>query len=105
MKKKVLVLFMSAVLSVSVFGCGDSSESTPSSEIPSVSESSDNSDSSKVTQEDIPQDEFLQEPAVQEKDLPDCDYSDMGEGEMYISTAGGTSEDENIPVLFWLFWV
>lgn len=34
------------------------------------------------------------------KDLPDGDYSDMGAGTMYLNTAGGTSENGNIPVLF-----
>lgn len=34
------------------------------------------------------------------KDLPDGDYSDMGAGTMYLNTAGGTSENGNVPVLF-----
>lgn len=100
MKNKILMLFLSVMLSVFVFGCGDSNESTPSSEIPAASESSDNSDSSEAVKENIPQDEVVQEPVSQEKDLPDGDYSDIGEGEMYISTAGGTSEGGNVPVLF-----
>lgn len=35
-----------------------------------------------------------------ERDLAEGDYSDMGEGTMYLSTAGGTSEDGNVPVLY-----
>lgn len=34
------------------------------------------------------------------KDLADGNYSDMGDGTMYLSTAGGTTENDNIPVLF-----
>ena len=34
------------------------------------------------------------------KDLADGNYSNMGDGTMYLSTAGGTTENDNIPVLF-----
>lgn len=33
-----------------------------------------------------------------DKDLPDGDYSEMGEGSVCIACAGGTSENGNIPV-------
>lgn len=35
-----------------------------------------------------------------DKDLPDGDYSEMGEGSVYIACAGGTSENGNIPVIY-----
>ena len=41
-----------------------------------------------------------QETAPVEKDLPEGDYSDMGNGTMYIKTAGGSSEDGNVPVIY-----
>lgn len=100
MKKKILIMFMSAMLSVSVFGCGGSGESASSSNAPAASESSDSSESSEDVQEDNSQDDSAQETADQEKDIPDGDYSDMGSGEMYISTAGGTSEGGAVPVIF-----
>ena len=40
------------------------------------------------------------EPATVERDLPEGDYAETGEGTMYISTAGGTSEDGNVPVIY-----
>lgn len=32
--------------------------------------------------------------------MPDGDYQDIGNGTMYIATAGGTSENGNVPVVF-----
>lgn len=37
---------------------------------------------------------------VLKKDIPEGEYSDMGNGEFYISTPSGTSENGNIPVFF-----
>jgi hypothetical protein len=46
--------------------------------------------------------EPVEEEAVEiaEPDLPEGNYQEMGEGTVYIATAGGTSEDGNIPVLY-----
>lgn len=38
--------------------------------------------------------------AVKQKDLPDEDREDTGNGTAYISCSGGTSENGNIPVIF-----
>ena len=40
------------------------------------------------------------EPQVKERDLPEGDYAELGEGTVYVSTPGGTSEDGNIPVIY-----
>lgn len=40
------------------------------------------------------------EPAEIERDFPEGDYAEMGEGTVYIATAGGTSEDGNIPAIY-----
>lgn len=40
------------------------------------------------------------EPVVIERDLPEGAYAELGEGTVYVSTAGGTSEDGNIPVIY-----
>lgn len=37
---------------------------------------------------------------VLKKDIPEGEYSDMGNGELYISTPSGTSKNDNIPVFF-----
>lgn len=34
------------------------------------------------------------------KDLPDAEYEEIGNGTVYISTAGGTSENGNVPVIY-----
>ncbi len=34
-----------------------------------------------------------------ERDLPEGNYTDMGNGSLYISTASGTSENGNVPVI------
>ena len=38
--------------------------------------------------------------AAKVRDFPEGDYEEMGEGTVYIATAGGTSEDGNIPVIY-----
>ena len=40
------------------------------------------------------------EEATVERDLPEGDYSDMGDGMMYISTESGTSENGNVPIIY-----
>ena len=37
---------------------------------------------------------------VIEKDLPEGVYEELGEGTAYVSTAGGTSENGNVPVIY-----
>lgn len=34
------------------------------------------------------------------RDLPEGEYEEMGDGIVYISTPGGTSEDDNVPVMY-----
>lgn len=34
------------------------------------------------------------------RDLPEGDYTEMGEGEFYISLPGGTSKEGNVPVIY-----
>lgn len=34
------------------------------------------------------------------RDLPEGDYAELGEGTVYIATAGGTSENGNVPVIY-----
>lgn len=100
MKKKFVALMLAGLMGISVVACGGSGESASSSNTPAESVSSDASESYEDVQENNSQDDSVQETAAQEKDIPDGDYSDMGAGEMYISTAGGTSEGGAVPVIF-----
>ena len=34
------------------------------------------------------------------RDLPEGDYAELGDGTVYIATAGGTSENGNVPVIY-----
>lgn len=34
------------------------------------------------------------------RDLPEGDYTELGDGTVYIATAGGTSENGNVPVIY-----
>ena len=36
----------------------------------------------------------------EERDLHEGEYEEMGDGSVYISTPGGTSEDDNVPVMY-----
>lgn len=90
MKKKIVTLMLVGMMTASVTACGSSSDkSTASTTVQSENSSSD---------------ETIQEEPVEsvssEKDLPDGDYQDTGDGTFYIACAGGTSEDGNIPVIF-----
>lgn len=38
--------------------------------------------------------------AVIERDLPEGDYAELGDGDVYISTPSGTSEEGNVPVIY-----
>lgn len=35
-----------------------------------------------------------------QRDLPEGNYTELGEGTVYIATPGGTSEDGNVPVIY-----
>lgn len=85
MKKKLLTLLLGvSLVSSLLFGCGsDKSADTSTNE-------TSTEDSSKAAGKE----------ETVEKDFPDGDYSDTGEGTFYVATASGTSEDGSVPVLF-----
>lgn len=95
MKKKIAILLLTTICTF-VYGCGSSSASYSSSTESTSSDSLVESESPDSAKADA---EVLDDTAPS-KDLPDGDYSDIGDGEMYISTPGGTSEDDAVPVLF-----
>ena len=70
--KKLLVVMLALVVGFTFVACGDNS---------------------KATKEEKSKEKKI------EKDF-EGEYSDMGAGEIIISTPSGTSEDGNVPVLF-----
>lgn len=84
MKKKLVAILLSACVAASLAACGNSDNAADKTE-PQAKTESNATEEKQVTKE---------------KDLPDGDYQDMGNGTMYISTAGGTSENGNVPVVF-----
>lgn len=81
--KKILALILVVVLSSLLIACGnDASESTaPAAE-------------SEAVKSEEPKSE------AKARDLPEGDYAELGEGTVYIATAGGTSENGNVPVIY-----
>lgn len=59
-----------------------------SGEVISSSDSSDWAENKETT------------PDISGRDLPEGNYEDAGDGTMYISTPGGTSEDGSVPVIY-----
>lgn len=91
MKKKIVTLMLIGMMVVSATACGTSSDTTGDT-TQSTEDSSDLVDES--TQEDAADSTNTQ------KDLPDGDYQDMGDGTFYIACAGGTSEGGNVPIIY-----
>lgn len=91
MKKKIITLMLIGMMAASATACGTSSDTTGDT-TQSTEDSSDTVDES--TQEDTTDSTDAQ------KDLPDGNYQDMGDGTFYIACAGGTSEDDNVPVIY-----
>lgn len=83
MKRKIVALMLVAMTAINVTACGNSSDSSAEKESATTEAQGANAEK--------------EAPA---KDLPDGDYQDTGVGTMYLSTAGGTSEDGNIPVVY-----
>lgn len=85
--KKVSILVAMMVLVLVVSGCGNDSSENQAIMSEHVAASAQNSTNttniSKI-----------------ERDLPEDDYIETGNGTMYISLPGGTSENDEVPVLF-----
>jgi len=78
MSRKILSVLFAALMMCSITACGGGStseapESEPATETPAVTSN---------------------------RDLPEGDYQEMGEGTVYIINGSGTSEDGNIPVIY-----
>ena len=82
MKKTLIVITMATTIIFSLGGCGNSSKETKPAE---------SSVETRAESETI---------AVADKDFPEGDYEDTGDGILHLATAAGTSEDGNIPIIF-----
>ena len=94
--KKFLSIFVVLVMILSLVACSSTDEpekETNPTETPTATEVTNAPEETEATQPET-------EPAKIERDLPEGDYAEMGEGTVYVATAGGTSEDGNIPVIY-----
>ena len=91
MKKKIVMLLLASTLAFSMVACGGSEESKKEGA------KTESTESKEEVKEEEPKEEVKKE---NKKDLPDGQYSDMGAGTMHIATAGGTSENGNVPTIF-----
>lgn len=89
MKKKLLLVTLCTGIVLSSVACGSTKSATSSKSTSSVSKT--HASTSKVKKEVKKE---------VKKDLVDGNYSEMGDGIFYISTAAGTSENGNVPVLY-----
>ena len=81
MLKKMGILLLSLIFVLSFTACGSGSDATEN-----------NGDTTAV-----------EEPATDndvERDFPEGDYEEIGNGTMYVITPSGSSEDGSVPVLY-----
>lgn len=90
MKKKIAMLFAFCML-VSATGCGTSESSSSKAE--TINEVSESAKSVADSTEDT-------DSTADAETIPDGDFAVSGDGTIYISTPGGTSEDGNTPVIY-----
>lgn len=81
--KKPLSILIVFIMVVSLVACGSKDEPVKESDHPDVETS-----------------ETKNAPVAIERDLPEGDYAELGDGTVYVSTPGGTSENGNIPVIY-----
>lgn len=88
--KKVLCLLLASVMSIALASCGGSTEGSKdaSTQISSASTSASAGQTS-----DTP------EPAPADT-LPVSEHEETGNGTFYVTTPSGTSEDGNVPILY-----
>lgn len=98
--KKLLSIFVVLAMMLSLVACGstvDSTKETNSAETPTVAEATEQTEATEAIEET---EAAETEPVVIERDLPEGDYVELGEGTVYVATPSGTSEDGNIPVIY-----
>nr|DAJ00225.1 MAG TPA: protein of unknown function (DUF4969) [Caudoviricetes sp.] len=89
MKFKLLALALAAASVLCFAGCGSSANES--------SDSSAQADESSIAESSA--EESSTEEASAAETIPAGDFTVSGDGTMYLSTAGGTTEDGNVPVV------
>lgn len=87
MKKKIVTLLLAGTFALSVVACGGGEE--PKENNAPKTENSDTKDK-----------EVDEKQETTNRDFPEGNYTDMGNGKFSIQTAGGDSADGTVPVLF-----
>lgn len=86
MKKKIVILLLAGTFAFSVVACGN--EDSKENNTPKAESSNTDGKEADTKQE------------ASNRDLPEGNYTDMGNGKFSIQTEGGDSVDGTIPVLF-----
>lgn len=86
MKKRITSILLCCSIVFAFTACGSKSDTVTETQV------------SETTTETVSETET--EAVSNDKDLPGGNYSEMGEGSVYIACASGTSEDGNIPVIY-----
>ena len=95
--KKFLAILLVVTMAVSLIACSSNDEPTIESnsvETPTVVETTE------ATEVETEATKAETEPTAIERDLPEGDYAELGEGTVYVATPSGTSEDGNVPVIY-----
>ena len=79
MKKKIVAMMLASVMACGLWACGNSEKQDAKQDASNVSKKEE------------------QKP---EKDIPEGTFTETGSGAMYLNTAGGTSENGNLPVIY-----
>ena len=112
MKKRIITAIIIGIVSIALFACGSSSISpdgnqttnTSASSTTSVVESKSDTSGDVVSESVEPVEsaatENNEEAADLERDLPEGDYEEIGDGRFYIRNASGTTENGDEIVVY-----
>lgn len=92
--KKLLVIAMAIALCVPFSGCGQNPNAKASSVLSSSSKGSEAMSSEQASS-------AISSSATAKRDLPEKDYKSCGKGSFSISTPSGTSENGNVPIVYY----
>lgn len=101
MKKKIVVLLMSCILSFSFVACGNSKTESqePKEQVENeVEDEKDDADDTDSDEQDVEDSDLDQDDS--ERDFPAGSYTDTGSGTFSVQTPAGDSADGSVPVLF-----
>ena len=112
MKKRIITAIVIGIVSIALFACGGSSispdgnqttntsASSTTSVVESKSDTSGDAASESVEPVESAATENNEESADLERDLPEGDYEEIGDGRFYIRNASGTTENGDEIVVY-----